>query len=256
MPSWDPQQYRRFEQERALPCRDLIGRIGGLSPLRIVDLGCGTGTSTRLLRERWPAAQILGVDSSPEMIAEARSSGVVAEWSLADIRTWSPDRPVDLVFSNAALQWVGAHDRIFPRLLEHVATGGALAVQMPFNWESPAYRCLRGVVESPTWSSRWGRDLVTIHDFPPAFYYDLLSSACRQVDLWETEYIHVLPDPDAIVEWMKGTGMRPYLDSLGSESGRTAFLREISSGVAASYPPQSDGRVLFAFRRLFLVAYR
>jgi trans-aconitate 2-methyltransferase len=188
------------------------------------------------------------------MIAAAKRSKTDADWVLGDIRTWRSETAVDLVFSNAALQWVSNHREIFPRLLRQVAAGGAFAVQMPANTDSRAYRCLRHIAESPSWASQWPIDMATIDAAAPEVYYDLLAPSCQRLEIWVTEYDHVLPDRPAIVEWMKGTGLRPYLEALRAPSEREAFLDELTRCVADAYPLRSDGRVLFPFRRLFLVA--
>jgi len=255
MPTWDPNQYLRFERERTLPCRDLIARIAGGTPARIIDLGCGTGSSTALLRAQWPKARITGLDSSPEMIAAATASDGSVTWCLADARTWTAEEPFDLVFSNAALHWLPDHAALFPHLLRQVASGGALAVQMPVNFDSPAHRAIREVAESPSWAPRWGSGLTSAHVAPPASYFDWLTPDASGVELWQTEYVHALPDAAAIVEWVKGTTLRPYLDRI-SAGEREEFLAEITRKVALAYVPQRNGQVLFPFRRQFLVAHR
>ncbi|MCI4372024.1 MAG: methyltransferase domain-containing protein [Thermoplasmata archaeon] len=256
MPKWDPAQYLRFERERGLPCRDLISRIGGIAPQRIIDLGCGAGTSTAMLRERWPTAELSGLDSSPEMIDSARSKGGTITWVLGDVRAWTDPRPFDLVFSNAALHWVPDHAELFPRLLKQLSPGGVLAVQMPTNSDSPAHRCIRRVAEGAEWVHRWPLGGSPSFVGPPEGYYDLLAPRAARVEIWQTEYIHVLPDAPAIVEWVKGTTLRPYLDALPSPVDRETFLAEITRGMTVAYPPQADGQVLFPFRRLFLLAHR
>ena len=256
VPKWDPDLYLRFERERSLPCRDLIARISEVQPSRIIDLGCGTGTSTVLLRERWPAARVVGFDNSPEMIATARSTHPDSEWIIGDLRSWTADDPFDLVFSNAALHWVPNHAELFPRLLRNVASGGVLAVQMPVNSGSPAHRCVREVAARPTWASRWDSHLARSKVESAEFYYRQLSPQSSEVGIWVTEYVHVLPNAAAILEWVKGTTLRPYLDLLPSPEDRETFLGEILLELNAAYPPQEDGRVLFLFRRLFLVAHR
>jgi trans-aconitate 2-methyltransferase len=254
MPSWDPDQYLRFERERTLPCRDLIARLGGPDPRRIVDLGCGTGTSTALLRQRWPTAELEGVDSSAEMIAKARAATPEITWTLGDARTWRCPRSPDLLFSNAALQWVPDHSDLFPRLMGALAPGGRLAVQMPANFDSPAHRSIRDVAQDRAWADRWPNDLAQPAVETREFYYDLLADRSRSVELWTTEYVHALPDAAAVLEWIKGTTLRPYLDALPAEPERAAFLGAIGVRIQREYPPRPNGTVLFPFRRLFLLA--
>lgn len=256
MPTWDPELYLRFERERTLPCRDLIARLATAAPRSIVDLGCGTGTSTALLRERWPGARVTGIDNATEMIATARAGPVGADWLVDDLRTWRAPAPYDLVFSNAALQWVPNHPELFLRLLNQVGAGGALAVQMPINFDSLPHRSIHEVTASPSWRARWGPGLEGARVESPGFYYDLFAPRSASVDLWQTEYVHVVPDAGSILEWVKGTTLRPYLDSLTSADERTRFLGEIGQRIMDAYPPRLDGWVLFPFRRLFLIAHR
>jgi trans-aconitate 2-methyltransferase len=190
------------------------------------------------------------------MIAAARRDDPAVRWVEADVATWTADRPYDLVFSNAALHWVPDHARLFPHLLEQVGPGGALAVQMPVNQESPAHRAIREVAERPPWTDRWGPEVGAVRVAPPERYYDWLAPTARGVEVWATDYLHVLPDPDAIVEWVKGTTLRPYLTALRTPADQAAFLAEVRARVETAYPRQPDGRVLFPFRRLFVVARR
>jgi trans-aconitate 2-methyltransferase len=256
MAPWDPDQYLKFEDERSRPCRDLLTALSSLSPARVVDLGCGPGTSTALIRSQWPSAHVVGLDNSPEMITLAEKSSPAEEWVQGDIASWKTSEPVDLVFSNAALQWVPDHAALFPRLLESVAVGGALAVQMPVPWGSEARKCIQEVAQRPEWSTKWESRSQSLKVEPPEAYYDILVPRSTRVDLWVTEYIHVLPDAAAIVEWFKGTGLRPYLAALGTEPERDAFVAQIRDAIAAAYSVQPDGRVLFPFRRLFVIAFR
>ncbi len=235
MPLWDAAQYRKFEAERLRPCRDLVGRIELEHPTRLVDLGCGPGTSARVLRERWPDADVEGVDSSTEMLAVARAEEPRGRWTLADLRTWNPDGPVDLLFANASLQWVPDPRALIPKLWRNVAPGGAFAFQVPFRGSPP-----------PAW----------LRALEAADYYDLLAPVARAVDLWDTEYVHVLPGPESVVEWTKGTGLRPLLERLGSDEARRTFLEAYAERVAAAFPRRPDRRHLFPFRRRFVIAYR
>jgi trans-aconitate 2-methyltransferase len=259
MPTWNPDQYLKFAGERTQACRDLAARISLPAPRRIIDLGCGPGNSTEVLAARWPGAELTGFDSSPEMLAAARQAHPGVHWLLGDIPQWaaSGDAPFDVVFSNAALQWVADHARLFPQLLGRVAPGGAFAAQMPGNYDGPAHRLMRQIAASPTWRSSFPPGRVRewySHDLN--FYYDVLAPQAARLDLWETEYLHVFPDAPAIVEWYRGTGMRSFLEALETETDRQRFAAEYLEGIRALYLPRPDGRVLFPFRRFFLIAYR
>jgi trans-aconitate 2-methyltransferase len=256
MAAWDPAQYLRFERERTQPCRDLVARIELTDPSLIVDLGCGPGNSTAVLRARWPRAELVGVDRSAEMLAKARQSDPAVEWVEEDLTAWSPDRPVDLLFSNAALQWVPDHDHEFARLFRLVASGGALAVQMPANTDEPYQQAAARLRASPTWNP-FLRTLGSDFDLDgPDAYFDRLAPLARRVELWDTRYVHVLDGPDDVVEWTIGTGLRPWLAALPDAAHRERFLSEYRAAIRTAYPPHSGGRVLFPFLRRFLIAYR
>ncbi len=253
VPTWDDAQYLLFADERTRPARELLARVAVASPERVVDLGCGPGNSTALLRERWPAAALTGVDSSPEMLQRARRDLPSVEWVQADVNGFVATQPVDVLFANALLQWLPAHDALLPALFGQVNPGGALAIQVPHNFAEPSHRLMR---ELPgAWSERTAtvRSRATVGS--PAFYYDLLAPMARSVDIWQTTYEHVMTDADAIVDWVKGTGLRPYLDVLTDEE-RPQYLAAYTRGIGAAYPPRSDGKRLFSFPRLFIVAMR
>jgi trans-aconitate 2-methyltransferase len=259
MPTWNPDQYLKFAGERTQACRDLAARISLPAPRRIIDLGCGPGNSTEVLAARWPDAELTGFDSSPEMLSAARQALPSLRWILGDILQWaaSGDASFDVVFSNAALHWVSDHARLFPQLLRRVAPGGALAVQMPSNHDGPAHRLMREIAASPAWRRSFPAGRVRewySHDLN--FYYNTLAPQAARLDLWETEYVHVFPNAAGIVEWYRSTGMRPFLEALETETERQRFAGEYLEGIRALYPPRPDGRVLFPFRRLFVVAYR
>lgn len=252
-PSWSPSVYLKFERERTLPCRDLVSRIELESPANIVDLGCGPGNSTAVLLRRWPAAHVLGVDNSAEMLESARKTGLAAKWELADIAGWDPREEFDLIFSNALFQWIPDHEGQIPRLFRYLKPGGAFAVQIP-SGRGAWVEAIRSVVEAPRWRDRLkgGVDLATEG---LDFYYDLLAPVSERVDLWETEYVHVLPSAEAVVEWTKGSALRPLLQKL-TEEEKAPFLSDYTSEIAARYLGRPDGKVLFPFLRRFWVAYR
>jgi len=256
MPTWSAAQYLRFADERTRPCRDLAAAIALPAPRRVFDLGCGPGNSTAVLATRWPDAEITGLDSSEAMIAAARRDAPLRTWIVGDIASWTAGEPVDLVFSNAALQWVPGHDTVYPHLLSQLAPSGALAAQVPCNMGAPAHEAMREVAARPAWRRHFPGAVREWHVHPSAFYYDTLAPLAARLDIWETEYLHVLPDAAAIVEWYKGSGLRPFLDALPDEADRHRFLAGYLEAVTAAYPAQGDGRVLFPFRRLFVIAYR
>ncbi|HVY71044.1 MAG TPA: methyltransferase domain-containing protein [Verrucomicrobiae bacterium] len=256
MPTWNAEQYLKFGDERTQPCIDLAQRLRGLNPRRIIDLGCGPGNSTDVLARQWPAAEITGMDSSPAMIEAARRDYPRRQCKVGDIENWGAAEPFDLVFANAALHWVKDHASQFPRLLAQVAVGGALAAQMPANLDCPAQRLMRDIASSAAWRGRFAREPQTWLVHEPPFYYDVLSSHATRVDLWVTEYQHILPAPSAIVEWYKGTGLRPYLDALAKPEDQPAFLAQYLASINGAYPPRVDGKVIFPFRRLFVIAWK
>lgn len=257
MPAWNATRYLRFADERTRPCRDLEARVDFAAPRRVIDLGCGPGNSTAVLAERWSDADLTGLDSSSEMLATAQRNAPAIRWIAGDIAEWAAgdDGQFDVVFSNAALQWVPDHALLYRRLMDRVARGGALAVQIPARSNSPAQRLIRDMAGSEAWRGRFTAPPADWHAEPPGFYYDVLAGRAERLELWETEYQHVLDGPEAIVDWYRGTGLRPFLNALASEDDRTRFLAEYLDALRPCYPKQVDGRVLFPFRRLFLIAY-
>ncbi len=256
MPTWNSDQYLKFAGERTQPAIDLAARVALEAPRRIVDLGCGPGNSTAVVAQRWPQARVRGLDNSPAMLAAARKDYPQWEWSEGDVATWRADEPSDVVFSNAALQWVPDHARVLPRLLEQVAPGGALAFQVPANLDSPPQRLMREISALPAWRDQFKAPPRDWFVGPTEFYYDTLAPRAKRVDLWVTEYQHVLPNVDGIIEWYRGTGLRPWLEALPDDDARTRFIAAYRARLAPYYPSRADGRVLFPFRRLFVVAYR
>jgi trans-aconitate 2-methyltransferase len=254
--AWDAAHYLKFGTERTRPAHDLAGRIEVEAARRVVDVGCGPGNSTQVLRARWPEAEILGIDSSPEMIATARERYPDQDWLLADAATWNTPEPFDVVFSNAALQWIPNHAALISGLFNHVGPSGALAVQIPSYSRLPVRMHIHEISEDPTWSHRMeaARSRLTMES--PEFYYDVLAPTAERMDVWETEYFHVMPDAGAIVDWISSTGLRPFLDALESAADRERFVGRLKSRVAESYPVRNDGKVLFPFKRLFVIAYR
>ena len=253
--SWNPERYLAFGDHRTRPAVDLLARVALRSPARVADLGCGPGNSTALLAARWPDAAVMGVDNSSEMLARARASGIRAAWVESDIGAWMPAAPLDILFSNAALQWLPDHARLLPRLLGQVRAGGVLAVQMPHNFGSPSHVLLREVADAGAWARRLQPLLLGEPVGSPQLYYDLLAPGSSGVDIWETEYLQALEGDDPVLGWMRGTALRPVLAALDGEE-LAAFEAEYRERLRAAYPKRADGRTLFPFRRLFIVATR
>ncbi|MBV8494165.1 MAG: trans-aconitate 2-methyltransferase [Alphaproteobacteria bacterium] len=253
MHGWDAGQYLRFADERTRPALDLLARIDLGAPQRIVDLGCGPGNSTGLLRERWPAAAITGLDASVDMLAAARRDYPGIDFVLGDIARWSPTELYDVVFSNAALQWVSEHEHLLPKLLDAVAPDGVLAVQMPHNHDFATHRLMRQVATEGPWRHKLAgaRDPSPVK--PPEFYYDCLAPRCRRILMWETNYIQVMDGIDAIIAWLRGTGLRPFLARL-DEAEERQFLNRYAALLVEEFPAQADGRVLLPYPRLFFIA--
>jgi trans-aconitate 2-methyltransferase len=256
MPQWDADVYLRFANERTQPSIDLIQRIQLSDPRRIIDLGCGPGNSTQALRDRWPAASIAGLDNSPDMIDKAKATYPPGTWILADAGSWKAEQPYDLVFSNALLHWLPNHSELCRHLLRQVAEGGALAAQLPAHYDSPLHREILAVSKDPAWDARMEAARTAITREPPSLYYDALQSVASRLDLWETIYYHVVAGPEAVLEWFRGTGLRPFLEALSSDEERARFEQMLLDRYAATYPRRPSGKVLFPFRRLFFVAYR
>jgi trans-aconitate 2-methyltransferase len=254
--TWDANHYLRFGDERTRPAADLAARIAVESPARVIDLGCGPGNSTRVLAERWPSARLTGLDSSQEMLDVARESGVDARWLLGDAGDWTAETPFDVVFSNAALQWVRDHGSLMRCLFDQVSVGGVLAFQVPSERYATVRALIAEVADDPAWRERMAgpRRALTMH--PIEFYYDSLAEKAKRLDIWETEYDHILESPEAIVEWMSSTGLRPYLDALDTAEERERFSEMLTKLVVGAYPRRVDGKVLFGFRRMFVIAYR
>jgi trans-aconitate 2-methyltransferase len=253
---WSAAQYLKFENERTRPVRDLVARIPLARVEGAADIGCGPGNSTEVLRERYPQADIVGVDSSTDMIQGARKRLPEIGFEVVDIREWRPKEPLDVILANAVLQWIPDHETLFPALIAKLKPDGALAVQMPDNLEEPSHRLMGEVASDGPWAAKLKHASGARTERHLAdWYFRLLRAHAPHVDIWRTTYFHPLAGASAIVEWLKGTGLRPFLDPL-DEGERQAFLARYEEKIAKAYPAEPDGTVLLPFPRLFVVAAR
>lgn len=261
MSTWNPELYRRYEDERTRPAQELLARVPLPAAQRVVDLGCGPGNSTELLVRRYPGAQVTGIDNDAAMIDSARQRlpGVAFEQAdMADIASWSPllGAAPDLIFANAALQWTGDHEVLIPQLFAALAPGGVLAIQMPDNRDEPTHRLMRETAALQPWAAHMGdtsgyrTGILALGD-----YYDLLARDAAAVDIWHTIYQHPMASPAAIVEWVRATGLKPFLARLPADL-QPGYLAQYEKGLAQAYRTHSDARLLLAFPRLFIVARR
>ena len=249
--TWDPDRYLAYADERGRPFVDLLARVPAENPKVVVDLGCGPGNLTALLADRWPDAAVVGLDSSPEMIERARAGDPRIAFEVADLRDWAPPAAVDVLVSNAALQWVPGHLDLLPRLVGQVARGGWFAFQVPGNLGEPSHTIRDALAAEPPYAEHTaGVAVPASHD--PVVYLDLLAGLGCAVDAWETTYLHVLTGPDPVFAWVSGTGARPTLQAL-PEDLRPGFVTEFKRRLAEAYPAR-DGTVVLPFRRIFVVA--
>jgi trans-aconitate 2-methyltransferase len=256
MADWSANQYLKFEDERTRPPRDLIAQVPLARAERVIDLGCGPGNSTALLVARYPDAEVTGLDSSPDMLAKARARLPQCAFIQADLARWTPPERTNLLFANASFQWLPDHPAVLRRMLQALPAGGVLAVQMPDNVDEPALVLMSQVAGRGPWAGNPALAQAAREPLPrPQAYYDLLKPLCAELDIWRTIYNHVMEGPQAIVEWFKGSALRPYLSALDpamSNDFLAAYLEEIKQ----HYGARTDGRVLLPFPRVFIVAVR
>ena len=250
MADWNPSLYLKFGAERTRPAAELLARIAHHPAALAIDLGCGPGNSTALLRDAWPEATIIGVDNSPAMLEEAARTLADCRFVTADIGEFRPERPADVIYANASLQWLTDHQRLFPHLVGNLAANGVLAVQMPDNWQEPSHTLMRQVANELGYPASGRHPLPSVQE-----YYDILTASGCEVDIWRTTYYHPLDSHQAIIDWLQSTGLRPFLQPL-DEQQREAFLERFLERLREHYPLQCNGKVLLLFPRLFIVARR
>jgi len=252
---WDPAQYLKFAGPRLRPAIDLLGRIDAEAPETAYDVGCGAGNVTRLIAARWPQARVAGIDGSAEMLAKAAAENPNIVWQLADFATWRPPAPADVIYSNAALHWVEGHEGLLAALFDSLKPGGVLAVQMPRNFGAPSHTSMSLAARQGPWRAKLEPLLRPSPVAAPDIYYDLLAPRAARLDIWETEYLQVLDGEHAVKEYTKSTWLHPLLEAL-DEPQRGEFEAAYTALVDAAYPRRADGKTLFPFRRLFIVATR
>jgi len=255
--NWNPEDYLQFRNERTQPSIDLVNRISiDDAPGSIIDIGCGPGNSSQVLLQRWPGSRLVGIDNSETMIARAKNDFPDQEWILADVSSFKTDRTFDLVFSNAAFQWIPGHKSLLKNCHELLSVNGVLAIQIPLFWDMPVGKTIRTVSAESHWQKLTDgvEDLFEIRDV--SFYYDVMSGLFPVVDMWKTSYIHVLDSHQAILDMIRSTGLRPYYERIGNEKEIAEFEQEVFIDMQVDYPLQQNGKVLFPFERLFFTGYK
>ena len=259
--AWEPTTYLRFAGERARPFAELLSRVGADAPRVVVDLGCGDGSVTATLAQRWPGARVTGIDSSSSMLAAAAAHAVPGrlDFTTGDLRNWHPTEPVDVLVSNAALHWVPGHGQLMARWAGELAPGGWLAVQVPGNQAAPTHALLAELVAGPRWAGRLAPGDDTVLDraavLDPTGYLEVLAAAGLAADAWETTYLHVLTGADPVLRWVSGTVLRPVLARLSPADGE-ARTAEYAAALRVAYPVRPDGTTVLPFRRVFAVGHR
>jgi len=250
---WDATQYLRFGGERLRPALDLMLHLPAQTPSRILDLGCGAGNLTALLQQRWPEAEVLGVDGSEDMLAKARANLPQGRFIAADLNRWAPEHKLDLIYTNATLQWLPEHAQLFPRLLSFLNPGGCLAVQMPVMHDAPLRLAQVELARAPAYAGVLGEVPERRNVLDTGTYYDLLRPHVATLDIWQTTYLHILKGADPVLEWASGSSLRPYLEKLEGEQLQD-FRADYARRMRQAYPPRADGSTLLPFQRMFIVA--
>ena len=256
MNDWNPEQYLWFKSERTQPAIDLVSRINITQPQSIIDIGCGPGNSTQILVNRWPNSEVVGLDNSTTMIEKARQDYPEQKWIVESAENIDPDSKYDLVFSNATLQWIPHHETLLPKLFNCVNPEGAIAVQIPMFKNMPINVAIETVANYDNWINftKGCEELFTFKD--PDFYYEVLIGLATGVELWESSYFHILNSQESIIDFIRTTGLKPYLERLPCDEMRFEFEQEVLTECKKHYKVQSDGKVLFPFNRLFFIGYK
>jgi trans-aconitate 2-methyltransferase len=251
---WNPDLYLKFDKERIQPSIDLVSRIDIEKPSKIIDIGCGPGNSTQILVQRWPGSTIIGVDNSPAMIEKAKKDYPMQEWRILDAGTDEINEKFDLVFSNATIQWIPNHALLLKKFHKMLTENGSIATQIPQFWDMPIGEAIAIVGANSRWVSvtKGVTDLFTIHD--RYFYYDQLSELFANIDIWQSDYIHIMDSHLAILEMVRSTGLRPFIDRLKTDIDKKDFEELVLKEIVKDYPLQKNGKVLFPFKRLFFIA--
>jgi trans-aconitate 2-methyltransferase len=255
--AWSATQYLKFEDQRTRPVRDLMSAVPTADAHAVMDIGCGPANSTQVLAERYPDARISGFDSDPDMIAAARQRLPDGDFTLSSLDDWAPETRYDVILSNAVLHWIPDHAALLPRLASYLSPGGTLAIQMPNNLLQASHIAMCEIAGRPEWAYKLSPDMARRTPiYEPGWYFDVLQPHCSAIDIWQTTYCHHLPGgTDAIVEWFRGSALRPFLAVL-DDAERARFLGQYRAAIASAYPPMKDGSVLLPFPRLFIAATR
>ena len=256
MNEWNPEKYLQFKSERTQPAIDLVSRINIVQPKSIIDIGCGPGNSTQILVNRWPDSEVVGLDNSTTMIEKARNDYPEQKWIVANAENIDPNSKYDLIFSNATLQWIPHHETLLPKLFNCVNPGGAIALQIPKFKNMPINVAIETVANYYKWIkyTKGCEDLFTLKDMD--FYYEILNKLAKEVELWETSYFHILNSLESLIDFIRTTGLKPYLDRLPSDEMKSEFEPEVLTECKKYYKLQSNGKVLFPFDRLFFIGYK
>lgn len=257
MSDWQPNQYLKFKDDRTQPSIDLVNRIEVDSPKRIIDIGCGPGNSTKILKDRWPEAEIIGLDNSAAMIEKAQTTDPDIDWVLMDSNAdLSSFGKFDIIFSNAALQWMPGHEVLIPKLFDMLNEGGAIAIQVPYVKHLPIFAEILNLTKNEKWSAYFQAPPEYPKHFAFPYFYAIISPLSESLKAWQTDYITILDSHEGIVEWYKGTALRPFLNMLPDEALQAEFCNDYLEKVVEAYPVEKNGKILLPFTRVFFTLYR